>query len=334
MIKVLLAHQADDKDTAVNLRVKLMTPVYEKLECVLIEENPRQGGWEEDLKAKIDETNLFLFLLPGNQVDKEDWDWLIWAAAGVRWKISNGEQLPIVLLCNTSLELPSPLKTPKIHTYENDIDQLEKFLKYFYGSPNFIPDKQPLHDFLAQQPNELRKEAEGILKLFSPPKIKVFVTHKSEDLNTVESFIKIIHDYDTSETLEFILAEDIPKGEDWRQRIHDQVVDANVLLFFMISPEKDWHWCLYEAGLFTGSQSFNPSRRIIIFFNPNLHTLPSPLENLQGVKVTEKRDVETFLRQFFGTSDLTGTEPPLNSDFNNLSTVQKAANDICKLLCR
>lgn len=162
--------------------------------------------------------------------------------------------------------------------------------------------------------------------------IRVFVTHKTEDIQKVNNFIQIMQLYDGAQRLEFVIAEAMPKGENWRQWIHQNVVEANALFFLMISPTAKWEWCIYEAGLFVGSKPQNSNRRIIIFFDPSQHALPSPLENLQAVTASQD-DVVRFLRQFYGTTELTGVEPPLNSNFaRNSSAIRQAAQQICNLL--
>jgi hypothetical protein len=162
--------------------------------------------------------------------------------------------------------------------------------------------------------------------------IQVFVTHKSEDVREVRRFINILRPYDAAERLKFVLVEDMPYGENYRQFIHQNAIEANVLFFLMISPAPEWEWCIYEAGLFAGSRSQDSTKNIITFLNPSIHTLPLPLEHLQAVR-TNQDDVERFLRQFYGTTDLTGVEPPINRNFAKfLPAINRAAQQICLLL--
>jgi TIR domain len=162
--------------------------------------------------------------------------------------------------------------------------------------------------------------------------IKVFVTHKSEDITSVNQFVDILRLYDAAGRLQFVVAEDMPIGENWRQYIHCNVVEANVLFFLMISPAPNWEWCIYEAGLFAGSRSQDSTNNIITFFDPSKNALPTPLEHLQAVQ-TNQDNVERFLRQFYGTTDLTGVEPPINRNFSgNPLAIHNAAQQICSLL--
>lgn len=163
-------------------------------------------------------------------------------------------------------------------------------------------------------------------------RVQVFVTHKSDDIEKVNKLIQILQIYDAAERLKFVLAEDMPKGEVWRQFIYKNVVEANVLFFLMVSPTVNWEWCIYEAGLFAGSKAEGSNRKIIVFFNPSQHSIPSPLEDLQAVKINQG-DIEIFLQQFYGTTQLTGVEPPLNSNLaKNLSVIKDVAQSICALL--
>jgi hypothetical protein len=162
--------------------------------------------------------------------------------------------------------------------------------------------------------------------------IQVFVTHKSEDIQRVKQFIQILQLYDAEERLIFFVVEEMPGGRDWRQFIHRSIVEANVLFFLMISPTNKWEWCIYEAGLFAGSRFQESTSNVIIFFDPSKHTLPSPLEHLQAFKANQD-DIERFLRQFYGTYDLTGIKPPINHNFaKNSICITEVAKDICALL--
>jgi hypothetical protein len=181
--RVLLAHKVGDKGTAERLSIMLQTPAADRLEFELLEENCERGGWEEaDLKAKIDETDLFLLWIPCHKVDKEDWDWFIWAAAGVRWRTNNGDRFPIGLLHNKCLKLPPPLEkatTSFGRIFPNELDLIKDFLRQFYGNAEFTEGNKPLNPFLAEQEAELLAKAKDILELFSKEEIIESVEERS-----------------------------------------------------------------------------------------------------------------------------------------------------------
>lgn len=162
-------------------------------------------------------------------------------------------------------------------------------------------------------------------------KVRVFVTHKTTHKSEAESIIKALKPYG-ADRLEFFLAEtDIPAGVPWRQYIKDNLKDANVLLFIVPKTDADWTWPIFEAGMFEGSpkESQNFSR-IILLYSPAVD-IPKPLEDLQAVKAVEE-DMVDFLRKFFGTTEITGIEPPLNRNFaSNEELLQQTASTICLL---
>ena len=162
-------------------------------------------------------------------------------------------------------------------------------------------------------------------------RVRVFVTHKTTHQFEAQSIIAALEPYG-ADRLQFFLAEkDIPPGAALRQYIKERLRQTDILLFIVPKTDVDWTWPIFEAGLFEGSpkdsQNFS---RIILLYSPAVE-IPKPLEELKAVKAVE-RDVIDFLRKFFGTTEITGIEPPLNSSFaNNDQLVQQTASNICKL---
>ncbi len=226
--KVLLAHKADDKETAQKLRVTLQAPAFEKLEFELLEENPERGGWDTDLKAKIDDTDLFILWVPCHKVGKEDWEWFSWAAAGVRWRIDNDDQFPIGLLHNKCLNLPSPLKkatTSFGKIFANDIDQIKDFLKHFYSDTEFTEDNQPLNPFLAAQEDELFGKAQVILDLFS----KEEIIEPIEERTLIPKRINLI-----------VSSDEELNSDDISANLRVQANGDTLRIFELL--EREWHW--------------------------------------------------------------------------------------------
>lgn len=144
-------------------------------------------------------------------------------------------------------------------------------------------------------------------------KAKIFISHKHKH-QTATQTIKVIEEqflmYATGK-LDFLVAEEMPVGVDWRRWIKDSIHNADVMFFLQTGMEEDWDWCLYEAGIFEGLGDV--TKRLILFHRPEMHP-PSPINHLQAVKVDED-NIKSFLKQFFGNSDITGIVPPPNQVF-------------------
>ena len=122
-------------------------------------------------------------------------------------------------------------------------------------------------------------------------------------------------------------------GIDWREAIEEELFQADVLLLLFTSPAKEWDWPLYEVGLFT-SLDRNDHRDVVYLYSGNYR--PEPLCHIQGVKVNlddpaadeEGRDeLIAFLREFYTTTLITGTEPVLRPTISQ-SELRQRAQDI------
>ena len=162
--------------------------------------------------------------------------------------------------------------------------------------------------------------------------ISVFISHNHEDGEAAKTIKKKLSVYGPGR-LHFFLSEEITYGKDWLKCINDNLATSNVLLLLFTDPRPKWDWCLYEAGLFTrpNQSEGGQKRHVICLHNPR--TPPPPqLSHLQTVKV-DLESIKTFLKQLFGSTELTGLEKPINTDFaENDDDLTRVANDLCAVI--
>ena len=140
MTKVLIAHKAVDRDTAFNLKTELEVYASDRLECVFLQENSNQSGWETDLRSMIDETDLLLFVVSDCSIDNNDLGWFIWVASA-SYNMAPGGQFPRLIMHNENV-IPHPILSPYFTNFVVKEEKLIEFLKYSFGSPDFTQDKK------------------------------------------------------------------------------------------------------------------------------------------------------------------------------------------------
>jgi hypothetical protein len=123
----------------------------------------------------------------------------------------------------------------------------------------------------------------------------IFLSHKKCDEKIAKELRSILRK--PCGKLDIKLMEEIPKGEDWRQWIKANLAEADMLLLLYTDPTLDWNWCLFEAGIFTGS-NLAALKRVVCVHDGKSIDLPDQINHLQGVVATEE-DVTGFLRSLY-----------------------------------
>ena len=141
--------------------------------------------------------------------------------------------------------------------------------------------------------------------------INVFISHNHEDEEAAKTIKNKLSLYG-ADRLRFYLSAEITTGEGRLKWINEHLASSNVLLLLFTDPSATWDWCLYEAGLFArlDRSEGEQNRRVLCLHNPKTDP-PPQLRHLQTVKVDKPR-MKSFLKQLFGTAQLTGIEPPIN----------------------
>lgn len=152
---------------------------------------------------------------------------------------------------------------------------------------------------------------------------RVFISHKSEDHSSAVAVREALGQF--SGDLEFFISGDnIPPGEDWRDRLRSELRESDLLLLLFTEPTRNWDWCLYECGLFTSLDG--PAKPVVCMYHSDGEP-PSPLVAQQGVPARIE-DVADFVTQLITTTDITRRERPINANLTR-DQIERAAADIC-----
>jgi TIR domain len=119
----------------------------------------------------------------------------------------------------------------------------------------------------------------------------VFLSHKSQHASAAEALrdaLSVVFGRD-----EIFLAEEIEKGDDFREAIDRALGEAKCFLLLYTDPQLDWSWCFYEAGAF--AKMGGKPERPVFCLHPADVAPPSPLANLQTIPVTPKQ-LERWIR--------------------------------------
>jgi TIR domain len=142
----------------------------------------------------------------------------------------------------------------------------------------------------------------------------VFLSHKSQHSSAAETLkdaLSVVFGRD-----EIFLAEEIEKGDDFREAIDTALREAKCFLLLYTDPQLDWSWCFYEAGAFA-KMNGKPERPVFCL-HPADVAAPSPLANLQTIPVTSKQ-LERWIRD--DLCKIKGCRQP--SDHEILPGIQK-----------
>lgn len=122
-------------------------------------------------------------------------------------------------------------------------------------------------------------------------KINIFVSHKHEDKLIAQRLKKKLCDWSNQEIVCFI-SEEIEYGAEWFNRIKENLIKSNILIWTFTSPDKSWNWSLLEVGYATDLQNSKFCR--VIALHPPGTKPPDPLSHLQTLEASEE-NIEHFL---------------------------------------
>lgn len=152
---------------------------------------------------------------------------------------------------------------------------------------------------------------------------RVFISHKKDDHATAMIVKSTLEKF--SGDLEFFVSGDqIAGGEDWHERLRQELRDSDLLLLLFTEPAKKWDWCLYEVGLF---ERLDDKTEPVVCLHNCEGGPPDPLKGLQSV-AADIESVEKFLDQLIRTTNYTNHKKPLNAKVSD-DDIQEAAEAIC-----
>jgi hypothetical protein len=154
-------------------------------------------------------------------------------------------------------------------------------------------------------------------------KVKVFVSCKEENYPIAKKIINKLDSYDGAYRLEFFLAEDIKKGDDWQDAIDSALDQSDLFLLLLMDESADLNWCLYEAG------RFGDGKPMICLHAPDTE-LPDPLRRYQSLKI-RLDDLKDFLKEFFGETRYYPNKKPLNKKLAiNDNEIKEIGDRMCE----
>ncbi|MEH1847484.1 MAG: hypothetical protein V7L25_21500 [Nostoc sp.] len=165
--KVLIAHITEDKKAAEKLQEQLLVIGGPRLQCLLWEENKQNRL--ENLRDKICETDILLLLVASAVIDDEDWSWLQ-RSLTMSCTMENGHVSRIVLH-NKALTPPSYIKAIEYHSFKSEINEINEFLRHFFGSTDFTRDQKELNQRFTQNTylDDLSKTISSLFQETQPP---------------------------------------------------------------------------------------------------------------------------------------------------------------------
>lgn len=158
------------------------------------------------------------------------------------------------------------------------------------------------------------------------PPYRVFISHKDEDQQIASAVSTAMGNF-TGDLQFFISGENIAEGEQWHERLREELRVSDMLLLLFTEPTRNWDWCLYEVGLFQRLEG-DEAEPVVCLYSPDAEP-PSPLAGLQGVRATVA-DVSQFIGRLIRTTEITKRDAPLNATVSD-EAIQQAAGNICDL---
>lgn len=133
--------------------------------------------------------------------------------------------------------------------------------------------------------------------------VQVFVSHKTEDKRLAEKIRDKLMILSNS-YLKPILCYEIPGGKQYQEVIEESLRDSNILIFLYTSKEADLKWCLYEAGVFVGSNK-SEKKHLLCIKGSEIEEPPVVMKNLQAYNANEE-GIENFLQDLLCKDTFTG----------------------------
>jgi hypothetical protein len=154
--------------------------------------------------------------------------------------------------------------------------------------------------------------------------ISMFITHKMPTDTPLSRDLGALISMYAGSGMEIKHAGDFPKGEDWKDRIKDEIERADILLFLFTSPDEDWEFCLWEAGYFEGTMKLSGKPKLLVTLCRDASQINSALERFNAV-VANSENVFGFLSDIY-LKDPWKLHPALAQD-----TLKKTATEIADL---
>lgn len=163
--------------------------------------------------------------------------------------------------------------------------------------------------------------------------IKIFLSHRHEDADTVLLLKNKLEELSANKLSCFQTSAPgvVRAGEDWRNRVKQELKEADALFLIFTNPSKTWDWSLYEVGLFS-DLSEGEERMIICICAAEGGEPPSPLAYRQFVQANPK-GIGEFLTELFTSENFFPDKPAINERIN-MDTITDFAEELSVSLSR
>jgi hypothetical protein len=189
--------------------------------------------------------------------------------------------------------------------------EIEEFLK---ANQNSRSEIETAADILEGQP-DAEKALKKLLPSLASKEIRVFFSYKKKDEETAKAIVGLLRKWSADKlkiTYQYEFGDEIV-GKKWRDKIHQEINQANWFILLLPDPRDDWDWCLYETGLFEAQVT--SADRLICLHHPDTE-IPSPIEGYQSVTATQD-EVEKFLKMIFTHENPIAGLGPVNKAIEN-----------------
>jgi hypothetical protein len=170
-------------------------------------------------------------------------------------------------------------------------------LAHYFADVYFHPEKPPIFFTYCYERRIKMSNHNGITK------VQVFISHKTEDKRLAEKIRDKLMILSNS-YIRPNLCYEIPGGTQYQEVIEESLRNSNILIFLYTSKETDLKWCLYEAGVFVGSNK-SENKHLLCIKGSKIEEPPVTLKNLQAYSA-DKEGIEKFLQDLLCKDTLTG----------------------------
>src|SRR5437870_280523 len=140
------------------------------------------------------------------------------------------------------------------------------------------------------------------------PMVSVFISHKTSvpaDVKAAKFLQQELNRHGNDQVKAFICEVDVHNGAQWLKQVKDSLRQSDLFILLYTSPDHDWAWCLYEAGLFTDLQH---EKTKVVCVHHEFAQPPKQLDYLKPVKGVP-HEIFTFFSDLFIRGLYTGGRP-------------------------
>ena len=156
-------------------------------------------------------------------------------------------------------------------------------------------------------------------------KIQIFLSYKLEDekrANSLETALRSA----AEGGINVFRAKKIEPGIEWRKGIRQNISRSDILLLLYTDDSRNWIWCLFECGMFFGSDK-DVESPLICLHHPEAE-LPDPLKHLKSFPAT-KENARELLKYILHDYPRNRSLPLINPDLFGEDEAHRQLVELC-----